>query len=269
MRPRIASTARGHSPTPQAARSAYCNAQADPFRAAGLSITVGGSPVAGDRILLRSTLGAAGTVENVISDPQKIATASPTRAQASINNLGDASISASSVYDAGDPALLTSSTIEFTSATTYSINGAGAFAYTAGSPIAINGTSLTLSGEPAAGDQFTIDANFGAPGDNSNGLLLAEVQSVGGLDGGTISINENYGRLVSSVGGTTRQIQAGLDAQNVVLASAEQALMSTSAVNLDEEAAKLIQYQQAYQAVAQMVAVTNTLFDTLINATRR
>jgi len=242
---------------------------ADPFRADGLRIEVGGSPAAGDRALIRSAYGAAGTVENLISDAQAIATASPTRAQASINNIGDANIGASSVYDASAPGLLTSSIIEFTSPTTYSINGAGSFAYSEGSPIAINGTSLTLSGVPAIGDQFTIGPNFGASGDNSNGLLLAEIQSVGVLDGGTISINENYGRLVSSGGGTTSQIQAGLDAQNVVLASAEEAVLSTSAVNLDEEATKLIQYQQAYQAVAQIVSITNTLFDTLIDATRR
>lgn len=242
---------------------------ADPFRADGMTITVAGAAAAGDKLMLRSTRDAASSVRNLISDPQTLALASPTRVQASINNIGDASITSSSVYDASDAALLTASIIEFTGPNSYSINGAGAFAYTEGTPISINGTSVTLSGVPASGDQFTIGSNAGASGDNSNGLLLAEIQSVGLLDGGTISINENYGRLVASVGGTTRQIQAGLDAQNVVLANVENAVLSTSAVNLDEEAAKLIQYQQAYQAVAQIVAVTSTLFDSLLNATRR
>ena len=76
-------------------------------------------------------------------------------------------------------------------------------------------------------------------------------------------------QLVASIGATTHQIKANLDAQGVVLRNAEDAVLSTSAVNLDEEAAKLIQYQQAYQAVAQVVSVASTLFDSLLNATRR
>jgi flagellar hook-associated protein 1 FlgK len=173
------------------------------------------------------------------------------------------------VVDPSDPALLTSAVIEFTSPTTYSINGAGSFAYTDGDPIVINGSSVMISGAPSVGDQFTVEANYGASGDNSNGLLLSDIQSVGILDGGTISINENYGRLVSGIGSTTHQIKAGKEAQGVVLTNAQDAVSSTSAVNLDEEAANLIKYQQAYQAIAQVVSVASTLFDSLLNATRR
>jgi flagellar hook-associated protein 1 FlgK len=79
----------------------------------------------------------------------------------------------------------------------------------------------------------------------------------------------NYGRLVASVGSATRQVQVNLDAQTVVLSNVEDAQMSRSGVNLDEEAANLIRYQQAYQAAAQVVAVASSLFDTLLNATRR
>ena len=76
-------------------------------------------------------------------------------------------------------------------------------------------------------------------------------------------------RLVSDVGATTRQVQANVDAQSVLVSTAQDEVLATSAVNLDEEAAKLVRYQQAYQAVAQVVAVASTLFDTLITATRR
>ena len=113
------------------------------------------------------------------------------------------------------------------------------------------------------------EANFGAVGDNSNGLLLGNVRSLGILGGGTISVLGNYGRLVASVGGATRQVQVNLDAQTVVLSNVEDAQLSRSGVNLDEEAANLIRYQQAYQAAAQVVAVASSLFDTLLNATRR
>tara|TARA_R110002096_G_scaffold130643_5_gene279958 strand:- start:51334 stop:53220 length:1887 start_codon:yes stop_codon:yes gene_type:complete len=242
---------------------------ADPLTADGLSIVVGGSPAAGDRQLIRSAHDAAGSIRSVITDPQAIAMAAPTRVSAALANTGGAAVAATSVMDATEPQLLDTAVIEFTSATTFTVNGSGSFTYTDGAPIVVNGSSFTLSGVPATGDQFMIEPNFGASGDNANGLLVAELQSVGILEGGSISINENYGRLVSGVGSTTHQIQSGLEAQAVVLKNAEDAVLSTSAVNLDEEAANLIKYQQAYQAVAQVVSVASTLFDSLLNATRR
>jgi len=241
----------------------------DPLIGDGISIVVGGAPAAGDRQLLRTGQDTAGSIRSLTSDPQTIALAAPTRSSASFANLGDANVSSATVTDPSDPALLSSALIEFTSPGTYSINGAGSFAYTDGSPIVVNGSSITISGAPALGDQFTVEANYGASGDNANGLLMANIQSVGILDGGSISINENYGRLVSDVGATTYQIKSSLDAQGVVLKNAEDAVLSTSAVNLDEEAANLIKFQQAYQAVAQVVSVASTLFDSLLNATRR
>ena len=242
---------------------------ADPFVAGGLNITVGGAAAAGDRLMIRGARDAAGSVRTLVSDPQSIAMAAPTRTGISLGNIGDATISPATVVDRNDPALLTSSVIEFTSPTTYTINGAGSFTYTDGAPNVINGSQIALSGSPKTGDQFTLEPNFGATGDNSNGLLLADVQSAGLLDGGTVSINANYTQLVAGVGGTTRQIQANFEAQSVVLANVESAQLTNSGVNLDEEAANLIRYQQAYQAAAQVVSVARTLFDSLLNATRR
>ncbi|MCH9695734.1 MAG: flagellar hook-associated protein FlgK [Gammaproteobacteria bacterium] len=241
----------------------------DPLVGDGISIVVGGVPAAGDQMLIRSAHDAAGSIRSIVTDPQSIALAAPTRSSASLGNTGNANVSAAIITDPADPGLLTSSLIEFTSPTTYSINGAGTFTFTDGAPIVVNGSSFTINGAPAVGDRFTVEANFGASGDNANGLLMADIQSVGVLDGGAISINENYGRLVSNVGSTTHQIQSNLDAQGVVLQNAEDAVLSTSAVNLDEEAANLIRFQQAYQAVAQVVSVASTLFDSLLNATRR
>ena len=242
---------------------------ADPFLADGLSISVGGAPVAGDRLMIRPTLDAAGTISRVIDDPQAIAMASPVRVSSADTNRGDATIGNAEVVDRDDPGLLTPALIQFASPTNYSINGAGSFAYSSGDPITINGASFEISGSPATGDSFSLEPNFGAIGDNSNGLLLAAVQARDVLNNGTISINENYSQLVANVGSATRQVQSGLDAQTVILASTEQAYLARSGVNLDEEAAKLIRYQQSYQAVAQMVAVASTLFDSLLAATRR
>lgn len=242
---------------------------ADPFVADGISIVVGGAPSAGDRLLIRTGQDAAASIRSVVSDAQSIAMSAPTRSAAAQGNIGNATISAASVVDVADPGLLTSAVIEFTSPTAYSVNGAGSFAYADGDPIVINGSSVAISGAPSIGDQFTVEANYGASGDNSNGLLMADLLSVGILDGGSVSIGEKYGQLVSSVGATTHQIQASLDAQSVVRTNAESAVSATSGVNLDEEAANLIKYQQAYQAVAQVIAVVSTMFDSLIAATRR
>lgn len=242
---------------------------ADPFIGDGLSITTAGTPVAGDRFLIKPTSDISSTVALAINDPLAIAMASPIRATTIDSNLGDGRIRATGIVDTTDPNLLSPSTIQFTSATTYSINGAGSFAYVSGDPITVNGAGLIIEGAPAAGDQFVVSVNSGGTGDNSNGLLLANVQSQGILSNGSVSINESYGQLVASVGGTTRQVQANFDAQSVLLANTEDSYLSKSGVNLDEEAANLLRYQQAYQAAAQVVAVANTLFDSLLNATRR
>ncbi|MGI9272108.1 MAG: flagellar hook-associated protein FlgK [Woeseiaceae bacterium] len=257
------------SDTGQAIALTGSGTPADPFLADGLSIEVSGAPAAGDRLMIRSGHSAASSMQVLISDPRDIALAAPTRSQASLANLGDALISPATVVDNSDPGLLTTSVIEFTGPNTYSINGAGSFAYVDGDPIVVNGSSVVINGSPVVGDQFTIEANYGASGDNSNGLLLTDLQSMGVLDGGNIGIGESYSQLVASVGGTTHQIQAGLSAQNVVFTNAENAVLSKSAVNLDEEAANLIRFQQAYQAAAQVVNVTKTLFDSLISATSR
>lgn len=241
----------------------------DPFVADGLEFVVAGSPATGDRVRVRSTVDAAGSLATLVSDPKAIAMAAPTRSSASGSNLGDATVSAARLVDIADPGLLNTAVVEFTSPTTYSINGSGSFAYADGDPITIDGSEITISGTPVAGDRFTIEANFGASGDNSNGLLLADIQSAGVLDSGTVSISENHSRLISAVGSTTHQVKSNLAAQETLLRSAEEEMLSKSAVNLDEEAARLIQYQQAYQAVAQVVAVANSLFDSLLYATRR
>ncbi len=242
---------------------------ADPYVAAGVSFSLAGAPAAGDRLLIRTGADAAGSITSVVTDPQAIAMAAPTRTSISQDNIGNATISLPSVLDPDDGSLLTSAVIEFTSPTTYSINGAGNFTYTEGSLIVLNGSGVTISGTPATGDKFSLEPNFGASGDNSNGLVMADLQSLGLLDGGTISINESYGQLIAGVGAMTHQIKGSLDAQGVVLSNAEAAVSATSGVNLDEEAANLIKFQQAYQAVAQVVAVVNTMFDSLIAATRR
>ena len=104
----------------------------DPFIAEGLSITVAGAPAVGDRLMIRSASGVAGSISTSVNDASAIAMASPVRVASADINLGDATIGNTSVVDRNDANLLTSSVVEFLSPTTYSINGAGSFAYARG-----------------------------------------------------------------------------------------------------------------------------------------
>ena len=242
---------------------------ADPFVADGLSIVVGGTPDPGDQFELRTVSQVTGGLAVLINDPALIAAAAPTRTRTSLSNTGSASISAGQVVDAGDPGLLAPATIEFLDATTYSINGAGSFAYTPGADIVVNGTSVQISGAPAAGDQFFIEANVGGIGDNRNALEAIAALGAGLFDSGTTTLQGAASNLVTLVGAATAESANRRDAQGLLREQAQLKLESVRGVNLDEEAANLVRLQQMYQAAAQTIAVADSLFQSLLGAVRR
>lgn len=125
--------------------------------------------------------------------------------------------------------------------------------------------TLTLSGVPANNDVFTI-GNSAAIGDNRNALAMADLQVAKLLNGGTRSFTDAYGVMVANVATRTHQADASQKTQQSLLDQAKTRHESTSGVNLDEEAANLIRYQQAYQAASQIITVSNTVFNALINA---
>ena len=86
---------------------------------------------------------------------------------------------------------------------------------------------------------------------------------------GDATFGETYSQMVSDIGAKTHHAEVNLTAHEGLLERNKAALNEVSGVNLDEEAAKLMQYQQAYQASAQMISVANTLFDTLLSAVSR
>lgn len=106
------------------------------------------------------------------------------------------------------------------------------------------------------------------PSDNRNALRLADLQNSLSMLGGSASFNDAYGQIVSGVGTLTRAAELGSSAQEVLLNQAKGDRESLAGVNLDEEAANLIKFQQAYQASAQSISVAKSLFDTLIGAVR-
>ena len=104
------------------------------------------------------------------------------------------------------------------------------------------------------------------PGDNTNALTMANLGSTPVLQGGTVTFNDAYNQLVTNVGNVTKSSTFNSNAQQAALAQATAAQQNLSGVNLDEEAANLIKYQQAYQAAAQAISIAQSLFTTLIGA---
>ena len=136
--------------------------------------------------------------------------------------------------------------------------------YAAGADISFNGFSFQIDGNPAAGDIFTIVPNNGGSADNRNVLLLGVLQTRNTLGNGTASYQSAYGQLVSQIGNKTRELEVTSKAQANLLAQTEQSMQSVSGVNLDEEAANLIRFQQAFQASSKVIEISNTLFDSIL-----
>ena len=130
------------------------------------------------------------------------------------------------------------------------------------------GSPFKFNGAPEAGDVFFIENNSGGVSDNTNALRLFGLQTASTIEGAS-SYQESYGALVGKIGTVTRQSEINSDAQRRLLDDAVQARESISGVNLDEEAINLTRYQQAYQAAAQVISTSNSLFQTLITAIGR
>ena len=235
--------------------------------AEGLKIAVTGTPAAGDSFLVQPTSQAASSLKVVLTDPSKIAAAGAVKAAAATTNTGDAIIGSPTVLTATNPPLLTPANIVFgTPPSTYSINGGVAQAYTSGGNISFDGWQVQISGVPAAGDTFSVSSNAGGTGDNTNALASANGQSTGVLSNGTISVTGAVSDLITGLGSQAQQITTAQTAQAAVNSQALAQVQSTSGVNLSEEAAKLLQWQQAYQAAAQALTIGNSLFTTLIDS---
>jgi flagellar hook-associated protein 1 FlgK len=260
----------------------------------GVEFTVSGTAKDGDSYTVKPTLnGASGfaVTQAILADRSKIAAAAaPLTASATLAlSTGDAKISeivigsayanaplsaslkltyasnALSGFPAGKDVTVTDSDGV---ATTYSAVAADtAVPYSAGDKISFGGISLALSGTPADGDAFTLDKNDSGVGDNRNAALLANLQSKSVI-GGDRTLQDSYASTVSFVGNKTREVQINAAASAALLTQTTQSQQSISGVNLDEEAANLLQYQQAYQAAGKAMQIASTLFDVLLTLGR-
>lgn len=132
-----------------------------------------------------------------------------------------------------------------------------------------SGYAVQLSGKAKAGDTFVIEFNTDAIGNNINMLELGELQSKPTLADGTSNYGEVYSQLVSRVGSKTHELDVNREAQSILYDQTKAQREAVSGVNLDEEAADLVRYQQAYQANAKVIGAASEMFDTLMTVLRR
>ncbi|MBC9250407.1 flagellar hook-associated protein FlgK [Pseudomonas alcaligenes] len=292
----------GDPDTPMvAAPSPYDISSATPLVFDGFSMNVAsGTFAAGDRFRVMPTRTEASNIRTDLTNAEELAFASPLKAETSPANIGTGAITQPSmitqidIYDPVAQAGLENSLrttpplrIVFTSTTDYDVvDTSGAVLssntivpgqnntqqITAGTAPNDFTFEITLSGRPSAGDNFTISFNTNGVSDNRNALKLVDLQnkSTIGIDPNFptttgASFTDGYGDLVERVGTLTSQARVDGEATTAILKQATDNRDSVSAVNLDEEAAKLIQFEQYYQASAQIIQVARSLFDTLIN----
>jgi flagellar hook-associated protein 1 FlgK len=244
-----------------------------PMNVDGLSLNVSATPNAGNSYLIEPTINGAQNLKVILTDPTKIAAAIPVQGNASSTNIGTGSLSAPAVTSGLplNPNLQDTVTLTFTSPTTYNVTDsttgttlASGASYTPGGTISYNGWSTTLNGTPQTNDVFTVSANTGASTDGNNAVIMGALQSQNTLLGGTANFASAYAQLVNQVGTQTSQLQVQSTAQTNLVNQTTQNQQSISGVNLNEEAANLIQFQQAYQAAGKAIQVANTMFTTVL-----
>lgn len=230
-----------------------------------------GTPNNGDSFLAFPTRTGARDLNLAITDPAKIAAAAPIRATSATGNLGDAKISAPVVNAPPPPNanLQQPVSITFTSATTFDVTGTGTgnptgLTYTPGANISYNGWTLNITGTPKPGDVFNVQTNSSGVADNRNALLLAKLQVTNTMAGGTTSYQGAYSQLVSAMGNQGKSVQMNSESNAALLDQVTGARESFSGVNLDEEAANLLRFQQMYQAAAKVIQTGEKVFESLL-----
>lgn len=265
----------------------------NPFIADGLRIEITAAPANGDIYLIRPTRSGAVDMNMELTDGRQIAAAAPVRSLSVNSNTGTGAISAGVITDINNPVFQSSAgqlsppvLARFTTSNSYDIydntNPASPVLLEAGiiynpatggdifpTPGGIDhGYSMRLTGSPAAGDEFSTEYNTDGVGDNRNALLFSAIANNKLMANGTTSINGSYNSLVSDVATGTKQAELNSLSRQQVLDNVRSTREANSGVNLDEEAANLVRFQQAYQAAAQLISVANNLFDTILNTVR-
>lgn len=268
------------------------------FTTEGLNVTLnpGTRPVtANDNFLIKPTAFGAQLFKVSLTDRANIAAASPISTGTGAGNTGSGKISPGFIdasylpVNGGTPIIAPANvtltydsatgslsgfpptqdvSVTFNGVTTVNTAPVAQLPYQAGAQLSFGGVNITISGAPANNDRFVISQNLSGVGDNRNAVELAKLQTKPVLEKGSTTYQGAYSELVSFVGNKTREVQVNNTAAVTFLQQANQAHQNESGVNLDEEAANLIRYQQAYQASGKVMQVASTLFDFLLTLGR-
>ncbi len=238
-------------------------------------------PAAGDRFLLKPFSTSASDIRAEFSSPSSLAVASPVAGKMGTTNTG--SLQLSSVDARSNPLTNVPLTIAFTGANTYtrSDTGATVHTYVSGQTIdgnaspALNGWSLVLQGSPKPGDTFEVFDIKDTTKNNGidfklnagNASAMMNLRDTAMFDGAALT--DGYAGMIAQIGIRTQSANYAADVSGAIAANLETDRTAVSGVNLDEEASKLIQYQQAYQASAKIIQIAQNIFDTLIQTMSR
>ncbi len=246
----------------------------------GVKISFGAiGPQEGDRFLLRPVARAAIDMTRLMDDPRDLAAASPLVATMAATNTGTARVGALAATAVPLPFPGQTETITFNRlvpaqdgfnyTTTSSLTGV-AVMWNAGTPVVgANGFTIEIDGVPGEGDVLSVQPTPASAISTNNGNVNAmlTLRDAALIDGQTLT--DAYALAMSDVG---VRVQSGRTAAELSGAVADQSravLGAVTGVNLDEEAARLIQFQQSYQAAAKMLQVAQTLFDVLLQTAGR
>ena len=248
----------------------------------GFQIAFTGTPGASDTFELEPVGRAAVSMRRTLDDPNGIAAASPMTAVVGVANKGTATVGGLSVVSAGaDPSI--SAAINFTDANggfAYTLTDSGGnvtasgnATWTPGQPISLNGFELSLNGVPASGDTIAVSKTAHPQSNNGNALAMVALrdetfvgrdkQIDGSLQDGETA-TDAYASVLANVGVRVQSAKTSSTISAATSAQADSAVASKSGVNLDEEAGRLIQFQQGYQAAAKVLQVAQAIFDTLL-----
>lgn len=229
----------------------------------GVSFSLKAPMAAGDSFTVKPVEGALSGINLALVDPSQIAASGgPVSVSAASANTGSGALAITALT--GAPSFSTPTTIAFSSATTYAVNGGASATLPANGQIVVNGVTVTLSGAPAAGDSFSLSNNAGGVGNNQNAVAMGGLQTRLALDNGAASFSGLYSDIVGQVGASAAQYKSTSTTAAGVLSNAQAAQASVSGVNLDEEGANLIKFQQQYQASAKVVQIAATLFQSIL-----
>ncbi len=264
----------------------------------GLQFNLTAAGAAGQTILFKPFASSAANIQAKLLSPNALAAANPINAAMGTSNGGSmqlAGLKATGIPALALPAIGTPATLTFNGTGGFTVANGGTpmnitatpptpltpinpgpppvYGYTAGQAINIDGWQITLQGTPKSGDTVSVgnalDPQYGDAYKRNagNAGALMDLRDVQMFDNATLQ--DGWAGAIAQVGTRTQSAQYASNMSTAIANNLERDRTAVSGVNLDEEAAKLIQYQQAYQASAKMLQIAQSIFDSLLQTVSR